>query len=85
VLETLKSIDWLGADLLTTMLLVPAAGAFVLMLISNEAKRSVRWIGILASGLTLALSVSAWTARGCRASGSATSSAWTGSRSRSSS
>jgi NADH-quinone oxidoreductase subunit M len=57
VLDALKSIDWLGADLLTTMLLVPSAGAFVLMLMTNEVRRVVKWIGILTSGLTLAISV----------------------------
>jgi len=57
VLETLKSLDWLGADLLTTMLLVPMLGALVLLLVTNEAKRTIRWTGILTSGATLLVSV----------------------------
>jgi NADH-quinone oxidoreductase subunit M len=59
MLETLRSLDWLGADLLTTLLAVPVVGAFVLLFVPNEAKRTVRWTGFLASGLTLATSIAA--------------------------
>ena len=57
MLDSSTSIQWLGADILTTLVFLPSLGALVLLFLSNEAKNAIRAVGLLASGATLAVSV----------------------------
>jgi NADH-quinone oxidoreductase subunit M len=53
----LLTLDWLGADLLTTLLVLPALGALVLAFVPKDAKGAIKGVALAASGLTLAASV----------------------------
>ncbi|MBK9967719.1 MAG: hypothetical protein IPP07_23720 [Holophagales bacterium] len=57
MLDSSTSIQWLGADILTTLVFLPSLGALVLLFLSNEAKNAIRAVGLLASGATFAVSV----------------------------
>src|SRR5512140_2530841 len=57
MLDSSTSIQWLAADILTTLVFLPSLGALVLLFLSNEAKNAIRTVGLLASGATLAVSV----------------------------
>src|SRR5512144_1118383 len=57
MLDSSTSLQWLGADILTTLVFLPSLGALVLLFLSNEAKNAIRAVGLLASGATLAVSV----------------------------
>ncbi len=57
MLDSSTPIQWLGADILTTLVFLPSLGALVLLFLSNEAKNAIRAVGLLASGATFAVSV----------------------------
>src|SRR5512146_434398 len=57
MLDSSPSIQWLGADILTTLVFLPSLGALVLLFIPNGARNAIRAVGLLASGATLAVSV----------------------------
>lgn len=46
----------LGADILTTLVFLPSVGGLLLALVSGQAKNTIRTIGIVFSGATLAVS-----------------------------
>src|SRR5512140_557045 len=57
MLDSSTSLQWLGADILTTLVFLPSLGALVLLFLRNEAKNAIRAVGLLASGATFAVSV----------------------------
>jgi NADH-quinone oxidoreductase subunit M len=57
MLTTLLSLDWLGADLLTTLLVLPTLGAIVLAFVPREAKEAIKGIAVAVAGFTFAASV----------------------------
>ncbi len=57
MLETLKSIEWLGGDILTTLVFLPTLGAIVLLFVPERAKNAIRFVGLASAGLTFAVSV----------------------------
>ena len=57
MLDSSTSIQWLGADILTTLVFLPSLGALVLLFLSNEAKNAIRAVGLVASGATFAVSI----------------------------
>ena len=57
MLDSSTSIQWLGADILTTLVFLPSLGALLLLLLPNGAKNAVRAVALVASGATFALSV----------------------------
>src|SRR5262245_21780145 len=54
--DALRSIDFLGADILTTLVFLPTLGAVILAFISPEAKKTIRTIGLFFTAAPLALS-----------------------------
>ncbi len=56
-MTTLLSLDWLGADLLTTLLFLPTLGAVVLVFVPREAKEAIRTIAVGTALLTFGASV----------------------------
>jgi len=57
VLGALSGLDYLGQDILTTLVFLPTLGALILAFLSSEAKLAIRWIGLLTAGFTFAVSV----------------------------
>ncbi len=57
MLTTLLHLDWLGTDLLTTMLFLPVVGALILLFVPKEAKAAIQAVAVGTSGLTFAASV----------------------------
>src|SRR5258706_8599824 len=56
MLDAIRSIDFFGADILTTLVFVPTLGAVILAFISPDAKKTVRAIGLLFTAAPLVLS-----------------------------
>src|SRR5512140_874205 len=48
--------EFLGADILTTLIFLPTVGGLLLALVPGQAKNTIRAIGLLFSGATLAVS-----------------------------
>ncbi|HQR66163.1 MAG TPA: NADH-quinone oxidoreductase subunit M [Thermoanaerobaculia bacterium] len=51
------TLDWLGADLLTTLVLLPTLGALVLAFLPREARGALLSVAVGVAGLTFAASV----------------------------
>ncbi|MCC6131539.1 MAG: NADH-quinone oxidoreductase subunit M [Acidobacteria bacterium] len=56
MLDSITSLDLLGADILTTLLFLPSLGALLLLAVPAEAKQAIRAMGLLFSGATLLVS-----------------------------
>ena len=54
--KSLLSLDYFGADVLTTLTFLPTLGAVILLFVSEEAKKTIRVVGLATSGAVLALS-----------------------------
>ena len=57
MLTSFLTLDWLGADLLTTLLLLPSLGALVLVFVPKEARTAILSVAVGFAGLTFAASV----------------------------
>jgi NADH-quinone oxidoreductase subunit M len=57
MLETLRSIHWLGADILTTLVFLPTLGAILVAFLPESSKTALRAAGLLTSAATFGVSL----------------------------